>query len=305
VRLHRLEIEGFGPFLDRQHVDFDGFADDGIFLIAGRTGAGKSSILDAVCFGLYGSVPRYESGDKRLRIDHCEPDDPSEVVVEFSTSAGRYRVTRSPEYLRPAKRGGGLTKQSSAVQLDVLGDDGWVTLAAKEKRVADELDEILQLSREQFLQVILLAQNRFARFLLADSKERQGLLRRLFGTERFEDVQTRFDERRRSPLSTRASPRPSAWYPRRSCGAMPVPPQRAARPRSASTRSAPRTTALATVPSGPWPSATTRRSASPWRMPHSRASARSRRRSRTATALASPWRDSTASNRRSMRPRSN
>jgi exonuclease SbcC len=198
VRLHRLEIEGFGPFLDRQHVDFDGFADDGIFLIAGRTGAGKSSILDAVCFGLYGSVPRYESGDKRLRSDHCEPDDPSEVVVEFSTSAGRYRVTRSPEYLRPAKRGGGLTKQSSAVQLDVLGDDGWVTLAAKEKRVADELDEILQLSREQFLQVILLAQNRFARFLLADSKERQGLLRRLFGTERFEDVQTRFDERRRA-----------------------------------------------------------------------------------------------------------
>ncbi|MGO2745624.1 AAA family ATPase [Microbacterium sp.] len=199
MRLHRLEIEGFGPFLRRQAVDFDGFADDGIFLIAGRTGAGKSSILDAVCFGLYGSVPRYEGGEKRLRSDHCEPDDPSEVVVEFSTSSGRYRVTRSPEYMRPAKRGGGLTKQASGVQLDVRSTEGdWVTLAAKEKRVADELDEILQLSREQFLQVILLAQNRFARFLLADSKERQGLLRRLFGTERFEDVQVRFDDRRRA-----------------------------------------------------------------------------------------------------------
>ncbi|MGO1921100.1 MAG: AAA family ATPase, partial [Microbacterium sp.] len=198
MRLHRLEIEGFGPFLDRQTVDFDGFADDGIFLIAGRTGAGKSSILDAVCFGLYGSVPRYEGGDRRLRSDHCAPDDPSEVVVELSTTAGRFRVTRSPEYLRPAKRGGGLTKQASGVQLDSLGDDGWVTVAAKEREVAHELDEILQLSREQFLQVILLAQNRFARFLLADSKERQGLLRRLFGTERFEDVQSRFDDRRRA-----------------------------------------------------------------------------------------------------------
>ncbi|MEW1960875.1 SMC family ATPase [Microbacterium sp. NPDC077644] len=198
MRLHRLEIEGFGPFLSRQIVDFDAFADDGIFLIAGRTGAGKSSILDAVCFALYGSVPRYEGGDKRLRSDHCEPDDPSEVVVEFSTGAGRYRVTRSPEYLRPAKRGGGLTKQNSAVQLDAFIDGGWVALAAKEKRVADELDGIVQLSREQFLQVILLAQNRFARFLLADSKERQALLRRLFGTERFEDVQARFDERRRA-----------------------------------------------------------------------------------------------------------
>lgn len=198
MRLHRLEIEGFGPFLDRQVVDFDRFADDGIFLIAGRTGAGKSSILDAVCFGLYGAVPRYESGDKRLRSDHCAPDDISEVVIEFSTTAGRFRVTRSPEYQRPAKRGGGMTKQAPAVALDKWADDTWVGVAARAVDVAGELDTILQLSREQFLQVILLAQNRFARFLLADSKERQSLLRRLFATERFEDVQARFDERRRS-----------------------------------------------------------------------------------------------------------
>ena len=198
MRLHRLEIEGFGPFLDRQIVDFDSFADDGIFLIAGRTGAGKSSILDAVCFGLYGGVPRYESGDKRLRSDYCAPEDLSEIVVEFSTTAGRFRVTRSPEYQRPAKRGGGLTKQPSAVALDEWTDGTWVGRAARAVDVGNELDEILQLSKEQFLQVILLAQNRFARFLLADSKERQALLRRLFGTERFDDVQSRFDERRRS-----------------------------------------------------------------------------------------------------------
>ncbi|CAH0159900.1 AAA family ATPase [Microbacterium foliorum] len=197
MQLHRLEVEGFGPFRARQVVDFDAFADDGIFLIAGRTGAGKSSILDAVCFGLYGGVPRYEGGEKRLRSDHCEPDDPTEVVVEFSTSAGRYRVTRSPDYERPKKRGGGLTVQPAAVQLDVLVGGEWIGLAAKEREAAHELDGILQLSREQFLQVILLAQNRFSEFLLAGSKDRQALLRRLFGTERFEDVQARFDERRR------------------------------------------------------------------------------------------------------------
>jgi len=198
MRLHRLEVEGFGPFRSRQIVDFDAFADDGIFLIAGRTGAGKSSILDAVCFGLYGGVPRYDGGEKRLRSDHCEPDDPSEVVVEFSTPAGRFRVTRSPEYLRPAKRGGGMTKQASAVVLDEWTDGGWVGRAARAVDVGNELDEILQLSREQFLQVILLAQNRFSEFLLAGSKDRQALLRRLFGTQRFEDVQARFDERRRA-----------------------------------------------------------------------------------------------------------
>ncbi|MFF7291544.1 AAA family ATPase [Microbacterium sp. NPDC008134] len=198
MRLHRLEVEGFGPFRSRQVVDFDAFADDGIFLIAGRTGAGKSSILDAVCFGLYGGVPRYESGEKRLRSDYCEPDDISEVAIEFSTPAGRFRVTRSPEYLRPAKRGGGLTKQAPSVALDEHTESGWVGRAARAVDVAHELDEILQLSREQFLQVILLAQNRFSEFLLANSKDRQALLRRLFGTERFDDVQTRFDERRRA-----------------------------------------------------------------------------------------------------------
>ncbi|REJ04957.1 SMC family ATPase [Microbacterium bovistercoris] len=198
MRLHRLEVEGFGPFRARQVVDFDAFADDGIFLIGGRTGAGKSSILDAVCFGLYGGVPRYDGGEKRLRSDHSEPDEPTEVVVEFSTVAGRFRVTRSPEYLRPAKRGGGLTKQTAAVALEERTDAGWVGRAARAVDVANELSDILQLTQEQFLQVILLAQNRFADFLLSDSRDRQKLLRRLFGTERFEDYQSRFDERRRA-----------------------------------------------------------------------------------------------------------
>ncbi|WP_417554699.1 AAA family ATPase [Microbacterium sp.] len=197
MHLHRLEVEGFGPFRARQQVDFDAFADDGIFLIAGRTGAGKSSILDAVCFGLYGGVPRYDGGEKRLRSDHCEPDDDTSVMVEFSTTAGRFRVTRSPSYERPAKRGGGMTTQQPSALLEQQVDGEWIGHAARVVDVAHELDEILQLSQEQFLQVILLAQNRFADFLLADSKERQALLRRLFGTERFSDYQARFDERRR------------------------------------------------------------------------------------------------------------
>ncbi len=198
MQLHRLEVEGFGPFRSRQVVDFDAFADDGIFLIAGRTGAGKSSILDAICFALYGGVPRYDGGEKRLRSDHCEPDDPTSVSVEFSTVAGRFRITRSPSYERPAKRGGGMTTQAPSAVLEERTDAGWAGRAARVVDVANELDEILQLTQEQFLQVILLAQNRFADFLLADSKERQALLRRLFGTGRFSDYQARFDERRRS-----------------------------------------------------------------------------------------------------------
>lgn len=197
MRLHRLEIEGFGPFRERQFVDFDAFAADGIFLIAGRTGAGKSSVLDGVCFALYGGAPRYEGADKRLRSDHCAPEDPTTVSVEFSAAERRWRVTRSPEYERPKLRGPGLTTEPHRAQLDELVDGEWIGRAARPVDVARELDEILGLSQQQFLQVILLAQGRFAEFLLAKNDDRQRLLRKLFGTRTYEDYQNAFEQRRK------------------------------------------------------------------------------------------------------------
>ncbi|MFJ6653731.1 AAA family ATPase [Microbacterium sp. NPDC091313] len=197
MKLHRLELEGFGPFLRRQSVDFDAFADDGLFLIAGRTGAGKSSILDGVCFALYGGVPRYEGGDKRLRSDHCAPDDPTEVTLEFSTAGRRWRITRSPQYDRPKSRGTGLTTQQPQALLEVRDGEAWTGVAARPRDVGERLDEILGLSQQQFLQVILLAQNRFARFLLAANDERQGLLRTLFGTRTYEQYAESLEERRK------------------------------------------------------------------------------------------------------------
>jgi len=197
VRLHRLELEGFGPFRDRQVVDFDAFAGDGIFLIAGRTGAGKSSVLDGVCFALYGGVPRYDGAEKRLRSDYCGPDDPTEVSVEFTTGGRRWRVTRSPEYERAKRRGTGTTLVSADAQLDELVGGEWIGRASGSRNVALALDDVLGLSQQQFLQVILLAQNRFAEFLLARSDERQKLLRRLFGTRTYEQYQEALEQRRR------------------------------------------------------------------------------------------------------------
>lgn len=197
MRLHRLTLEGFGPFRERQEVDFDAFADDGMFLIAGRTGAGKSSVLDGVCFALYGGVPRYDGGDRRLRSDHCGPDDVTRVAVEFTTGGRRWRVTRSPEYERAKRRGSGTTLVAPEAQLDELVDGEWRGRASGARNVGLELDDVLGLSQQQFLQVILLAQNRFAQFLLAKNDERQKLLRRLFGTRTYEDYQTALDDRRR------------------------------------------------------------------------------------------------------------
>ncbi|GAA2075868.1 SMC family ATPase [Microbacterium hatanonis] len=197
MKLHRLELAGFGPFLERQSVDFDAFADDGIFLIAGRTGAGKSSVLDGVCFALYGSVPRYESGEKRLRSDHCGPEDPTEVTLEFTAEGSRWRVRRSPEYERPKKNGGGFTTQAPQALLEEFSSGTWTGVAARPRDVAARLDEILGLTQQQFLQVILLAQNRFARFLLARNDERQALLRTLFATRTYEDYERELESRRK------------------------------------------------------------------------------------------------------------
>ena len=197
MKLHRLELEGFGPFLDEQVVDFDAFSDDGIFLITGRTGAGKSSVLDGVCYALYGGVPRYDGAERRLRSDHCGPDDPTRVTLEFSAEGERWRVTRSPEFERPKRRGGGTTKEPHRALLEVRTAEGWEGVAARPVDVGTRLDEILGLSQQQFLQVILLAQNRFARFLLAKNDERLGLLRTLFGTRSFEEYAAQLDERRK------------------------------------------------------------------------------------------------------------
>lgn len=197
MKLHRLELEGFGPFLDAQEVDFDAFADEGIFLITGRTGAGKSSVLDGVSYALYGAVPRYDGAERRLRSDHCSPDDPTRVTLEFSAEGERWRVTRSPEFERPKRRGGGTTREPHRALLEVLAAEGWTGVAARPVDVAARLDEILGLTQQQFLQVILLAQNRFARFLLAKNDERLSLLRTLFGTRSFEQYAADLDDRRK------------------------------------------------------------------------------------------------------------
>ena len=224
MRINRLTIAGFGPYKTAQHIDFDAFSDDGIFLITGNTGAGKSSILDAICFALYAGVPRYEGTQQQLRSDYCEPGDPTYVELWFSTGGQQYRVRRSPDYERPKKSGVGTTKSPAAAQLFVRvgdasgalgssgasnasaellphdsGDEGeWQGVAAIPREVGIALDGILGLSKDQFLQVILLAQNRFQKFLHAKNDERQSVLQSLFGTRRFADIERALVERRKA-----------------------------------------------------------------------------------------------------------
>ena len=186
MKILALTMAGFGPYKKEQHVDFEQFDDDGIFLITGKTGAGKSSMLEAICYALYNGVPRYEGTQQQLRSDHCDVDDPTFVELEFRINGTDYRVRRTPEFERPKRRGSGTTKQAASAELFVRDGDGWRGLAARAVDVATELDGVLGLSKDQFLQVILLAQNRFQKFLRSGNDDRQAVLRTIFGTRRFE-----------------------------------------------------------------------------------------------------------------------
>src|SRR3954462_15748069 len=111
MRLHRLEVAAFGPYVGREVVDFDVLGADGLFLLHGDTGAGKTTLLDAVAFALFGVVPGARGEVKRLRCDFADPDEPTEVLLELTVQGQRMRLVRSPEYRRPKRRGEGTTVQ--------------------------------------------------------------------------------------------------------------------------------------------------------------------------------------------------
>ncbi|MEU4800699.1 SMC family ATPase [Actinosynnema sp. NPDC023587] len=195
MKLHRLAVSAFGPYPGREEVDFDLLGADGLFLLHGDTGAGKTTLLDAVAFALFGKVPGARGQVKRLRCDYAHRDTPTEVVLELTVRGRRFRVVRGPEYDRPKKRGEGVTRQPAKVSLTWL--EGWHGEGhSRIDDVAREVESLLGMTADQFFQVVLLPQGEFANFLRAETAEREKLLEKLFGTERFLDVEKWFRERR-------------------------------------------------------------------------------------------------------------
>ncbi len=189
MRFHRLEVCAFGPFRERQVVDLDELGSSGLFLLHGPTGAGKTSVLDAICFALYGRVPGSRAGLTNLRSHYAEASEPPEVLLEFSVGSRRLEVRRSPGWERPKRRGRGTTSSPATVQVRELTGDGWSTRSTRIDESAHLIEDLLALGPEQFTKLVMLPQGEFAAFLRADAESRRTLLERLFGTDRFTDVQ--------------------------------------------------------------------------------------------------------------------
>ncbi|MBO1332542.1 AAA family ATPase [Streptomyces sp. VRA16 Mangrove soil] len=204
MRLHTLHITAFGPFGGTQEIDFDALSSAGLFLLHGPTGAGKTSVLDAVCYALYGAVPGARQSaagqGQSLRSDHAEPGTRTEVRLELTVAGRRLELTRQPPFARPKKRGTGFTTekaQSWLREYDAVAGE-WKDLSRSHQEIGEEVTQLLGMSKDQFCQVVLLPQGDFARFLRADAEARGKLLGRLFDTRRFAAVEQRLAEDRRA-----------------------------------------------------------------------------------------------------------
>lgn len=190
MRPKKLTISAFGPYAGRQEIDLAALGDSGLYLICGDTGAGKTTIFDAVSFALFGEA----SGDSRRPVDmrskYAAAETPTMVRLEFDYGGDEYRIERNPEYDRPALRGGGTVKQRANAVL--TRPDG--SLVEGARQVTQAVEELLGVDRAQFSRVAMLAQGDFKKLLLADTNERSAIFRRLFDTAHFDMLQRRLAE---------------------------------------------------------------------------------------------------------------
>ena len=196
MRLHSLELQAFGPYATAQRIDFDRLCRSGLFLLEGPTGAGKTTILDAITFALYGGLAGQDSADDRLHSDFAGPDVEPMVRLEYSLGATRYLITRVPEHQRLKRRGHGYTVEPTRVHLQRMSEGRWASVSSNKAEVGDAVTTAVGLNLAQFTQVMLLPQGEFARFLRSDDDSRRVLLTKLFGTQLYDKITTELDRRR-------------------------------------------------------------------------------------------------------------
>ena len=191
MRPTKLTVSAFGPYAGQTTLDLDKLGENGLYLITGTTGAGKTSIFDAITYALYDKPSGEIRDDSMLRSKYASPSTETFVELEFVCRNQIYRVRRNPEYERPKARGDGMTKQTAKAEL--YYPDGRV-LDKNKKEVTKAIENILGIDRNQFLQIAMIAQGDFLRLLLAKTEERKAIFRQIFKTQPLEKIQLKLKD---------------------------------------------------------------------------------------------------------------
>lgn len=193
-----LTIEAFGPYRDSVTLDFNELQDHSMFLIAGPTGAGKTSILDAMVYALYGEPSGEVRKTDAIRSDFAETHRMTRVDFSFAIGDAQYRVERLPKQMVAKKRGTGMREQNASATVYEMKDGEWKVIATSAAAIRDTIQQIIGFRKDQFLQVVLLPQGEFRKLLVASTSEREELLHTLFRTELYRKLQealkTAYDE---------------------------------------------------------------------------------------------------------------
>ena len=190
MRPNQLTISAFGPYADRIILDLDQLGTSGLYLITGDTGAGKTTIFDAITYALYGEASGSQRQPSMFRSKYAAENTPTEVILTFTCFDRQYTVRRNPEYLRPKTRGEGMTTQKADAELTLPNG----TILTKPKEVDAKIKEILGIDRSQFLQIAMIAQGDFLKLLLASTDERKKIFRQLFQTKHFYELQEKLKQ---------------------------------------------------------------------------------------------------------------
>ena len=194
MRPVRLEMSAFGPYAGREVIDFDKLGTEGLYLITGDTGAGKTTIFDGIRFALYGVASGENREKSMLRSQYALPETETYVLLEFICNGKNYRVRRNPEYWRPSKRGESrLTKEPARAEL--VYPDGDVR--TKEREVTKSIEDLLGIDKDQFARISMIAQGDFLKLLLAETKDRKNILSKIFHTGNYQKLEERLKEAER------------------------------------------------------------------------------------------------------------
>lgn len=205
MRPLKLILSAFGPYADRTELDFEKLGENGLYLITGDTGAGKTTIFDAITYALYGDGSGANREPSMFRSKYAEADVPTEVELTFLCREKVYKITRSPEYERPKARGDGFTKKPAEATLVCPNGE----IVTKIGAVADAVQEIIGIDRNQFLQIAMIAQGDFLKLLLAPTEKRIEIFRQIFKTENYRVLQDRLKDEYLSIESERKGMRAS------------------------------------------------------------------------------------------------